>query len=62
MCCEHLICANCNGPVAEGRCTVCRGNRERMGHHDGGGLSASAMVALLIALTVAVGILTSTLR
>ena len=24
MSCEHLICAQCAGPVAEGRCPACR--------------------------------------
>jgi hypothetical protein len=63
MCCEHLICANCSAPVSEGRCNVCRGSRERMGHHDdGGGISVTAMAALLVALTIIVALLTSAVR
>jgi hypothetical protein len=63
MCCEHLICANCSGPVSEGGCNVCRGSRERMGHHDeGGGISVTAMAALIVALTIAVALLTSTMH
>ena len=63
MCCEHLICANCSGPVSEGRCNVCRGSRQQLGHHDeGGGMSATAMAALLIALTIAVAFLTTAIR
>ena len=54
MCCEHLICANCAGPVSEGRCNVCRASRERMGHHDNGGLSVSVMAALLLVMMMAV--------
>lgn len=52
MSCEHLVCAQCAGPVVEGRCPVCRAGRERV---HGGGLSfppqllaALALVALLL--------------
>ncbi len=27
MCCEHLICARCAGPVGEARCPSCRAAR-----------------------------------
>jgi len=27
MSCEHLVCANCSGPVAEARCPVCRASK-----------------------------------
>ncbi len=27
MCCEHLICARCTGPVVEARCPSCRAAR-----------------------------------
>jgi hypothetical protein len=27
MCCEHLICARCTGPVAQARCHSCRAAR-----------------------------------
>lgn len=27
---DRLVCANCAAPVAEGRCPVCRANRERL--------------------------------
>jgi hypothetical protein len=54
MSCEHLICAQCAGPVAEGRCPTCRIAREHV-HHSGHGLSlplllAAALVLLLLAL------------
>jgi hypothetical protein len=64
MCCEHLICANCSGPVSEGHCNVCRGSRQQMGHHEdnGGGLTVTAMAVLLIALTIAVALLTTAIR
>jgi len=61
MCCEHLICANCAGPVSEGRCSVCRGHREQM-HRQGGGLSFAATTAVLLTLLVAVAFLTTTIR
>ena len=62
MCCEHLVCASCQGPVSEGRCSVCRGARTQMGHHQGGGMSASAMAAILLVLMVAVAFLTTTMH
>ena len=34
---SDLVCANCAGPVSEGRCGVCRGQRAQM-HHETGGL------------------------
>ncbi|NUP49959.1 MAG: hypothetical protein HOW97_22000 [Catenulispora sp.] len=60
MCCEHLICANCAGPVSEGRCSVCRGHREQM--HRGGGVSASTLTAVFLTLLVAVAFLTTTMH
>lgn len=27
---DRLVCANCAAPVSEGRCRVCRANRERL--------------------------------
>ncbi|HTP17383.1 MAG TPA: hypothetical protein VMK13_16305 [Streptosporangiaceae bacterium] len=55
MSCEHLICAQCAGPVAEGRCATCRAARTHV-HHSGPGLSvplvlAALFVLLLLALT-----------
>jgi hypothetical protein len=54
MSCEHLVCAQCAGPVAEGRCQVCRVAREHV-HHSGHGpslplLLAAALVLVLLAL------------
>jgi hypothetical protein len=49
MCCEHLVCANCSGPVSEGRCAVCRHSREQFGHGSRGHLSPT-----LLALSIAV--------
>jgi hypothetical protein len=49
MSCEHLICAQCAGPVAEARCPVCRAARAQV-HHHGPGLSLPLVAAALVAL------------
>ncbi|MEV4334336.1 hypothetical protein AB0K02_28065 [Streptomyces sp. NPDC049597] len=48
---DRLVCANCAAPVAEGRCPVCRANRERL-QQEGpfGGMSPAMLLALLVAL------------
>jgi hypothetical protein len=33
MSCEHLICAQCAGPVVEGRCPACRQAKADVHHH-----------------------------
>ncbi|MDX6285730.1 MAG: hypothetical protein QOG53_1215 [Frankiales bacterium] len=33
MSCEHLICASCASPVAEGRCSACRASRAELHTH-----------------------------
>ena len=48
MSCEHLICAACAGPVAEGHCTVCQTARAHV-HHAGGGLRLPIIAVALIA-------------
>jgi hypothetical protein len=50
MSCEHLVCAQCAHPVIEGRCPLCRANRERMHNHGFAGLSPTLIVLLLVAL------------
>ncbi|MFF3321998.1 hypothetical protein [Streptomyces sp. NPDC002889] len=54
---DRLVCANCAGPVAEGRCHVCRANRERL-QQEGpfGGLSPMALLTLLVVLIAAVAL------
>ena len=56
MTCEHLVCANCNGRVSEGRCAVCRANRDRMRAEQGmfAALSPTMLIALLAALLAVV--------
>jgi hypothetical protein len=53
MSCEHLICAQCAGPVSEGRCPVCQAARARMHHHhSGAGLTVPLVAAVLLALVL----------
>ena len=53
MSCEHLVCANCAGPVVEGRCPVCRVSRAEVhGHHRTFGMSPQTIVAALLVLLV----------
>ncbi len=47
MSCEHLICAQCAGPVVEGRCAVCRTARAEV-HHTPNSLASPLVIAVLI--------------
>ncbi|GAA3117734.1 hypothetical protein GCM10010466_05920 [Planomonospora alba] len=47
MSCDDLVCARCAHPVAEGRCPLCRANRDRM-HQTGMGGLTPAMVSLVL--------------
>jgi len=49
--CEHLICAQCAGPVVEGRCPACRAARDHVHHHF------SASPQLILAAVFALGLL-----
>lgn len=49
MSCHNLVCAQCAHPVIEGRCALCRANRERLHGHGFAGLSP-ALIALLLAV------------
>ena len=52
MSCEHLICAQSTGPVAEARCPVCRAAKSDL-HHHGHGVSVQyAVLLLLLAIAV----------
>ncbi|MEV0252684.1 hypothetical protein ACH4D5_04345 [Streptomyces sp. NPDC018029] len=55
---DRLVCANCAAPVNEGRCPVCRANRERL-QQEGpfAGLNPAALIALLVVLIAAVVLL-----
>jgi hypothetical protein len=51
MSCEHLICAQCAGPVVEGRCPACRAARQHV-HHQHFSISPQLIGAALLALAV----------
>ncbi|MEV5608322.1 hypothetical protein [Streptomyces sp. NPDC052225] len=55
---DRLVCANCAAPVSEGRCPVCRANRERL-QQEGplSGVSPAALIALVAVLVAAVALL-----
>ena len=48
MSCEHLICAQCAGPVVEGRCPACRASRDHVHQHSGA--SPQLIIAAILAL------------
>jgi predicted RNA-binding protein with PUA domain len=48
MSCEHLICAQCAGPVVEGRCAACRQARAEV-HHTQPGLRVPLLIMVLVA-------------
>ena len=56
MSCEHLVCANCSGPVSEARCSVCRASRAEMhgplGHLTSYFVLMAGAVAVLLLLLV----------
>ena len=56
MSCEHLICAQCAGPVVEGRCPACRAARQEVHHHSLAGpqLIVAAILTLAFLLLLAV--------
>jgi hypothetical protein len=51
VCCDHLVCATCTQPVADGRCSVCRAARARL--HPSAGLPVSTYVLLATLLALA---------
>ncbi|MEU2898326.1 hypothetical protein ABZ690_21005 [Streptomyces sp. NPDC006967] len=56
---DRLVCANCAAPVSEGRCPVCRANRERLQQENNffAGLNPVTLIALLAVLIAAVALL-----
>ncbi|MFI5807805.1 hypothetical protein [Streptomyces sp. NPDC051561] len=55
---DRLVCANCAGPVAEGRCPTCRASRQRLEQQEGpfAQLNPAALVALLVILLAALAL------
>ncbi|CCK29693.1 hypothetical protein ACFVOK_06130 [Streptomyces sp. NPDC057798] len=55
---DRLVCANCAAPVNEGRCPVCRANRERLQQGNPlANLTPMTLIALLAVLIAAVALL-----
>jgi hypothetical protein len=55
--CEHLICAHCSGPVAEGRCQMCRAARADLHSHGSSwSLPTAVVLAALLTLLVALAL------
>ncbi|MFF5705378.1 hypothetical protein ACFY7H_23180 [Streptomyces sp. NPDC012794] len=54
---DRLVCANCAAPVSQGRCPVCRANRERL-QQEGpfAGMNPAALIALLVVLVAALAL------
>jgi len=46
--CEHLICAQCAGPVVEARCPACQAARAHVHHHSS--LTKPVILAALLAV------------
>ena len=51
MSCEHLICAQCAGPVVEGRCPACRASRQHV-HHPHSGASPQLIAAAIFVVSL----------
>ncbi|WP_406286237.1 hypothetical protein [Embleya sp. NBC_00896] len=45
---DRLVCANCAGLVAEGRCPTCRASRERLQRSGGPNPAMLVAIALLV--------------
>lgn len=56
---DRLVCANCAGPVREGRCPQCRAERARQDRESGpfSTLTPAALSGLLLLLLLAVALL-----
>lgn len=56
MSCDHLICAQCSHPVAEGRCPTCRAAREELHGHGPVVPPAVVLAALVLLFTLAMAL------
>jgi hypothetical protein len=48
MSCEHMVCASCAHPVAEGRCATCRASRSQLHQHGTPAYQVLVAAALLV--------------
>jgi hypothetical protein len=53
---DDLACANCSGPVSEGRCAVCRASRDQYGRGNGFYAPLWLVLAVLAALVCALAL------
>lgn len=51
---DDLVCANCSGPVSEGRCAVCRASRDQYGRGRNGLYAPLWLVLAVLAALVCV--------
>ena len=51
---DRLVCANCAAPISQGRCPVCRANRERL-QQEGpfSGLNPVTLIVFMVVLVAA---------
>jgi hypothetical protein len=49
---DDLVCANCAGPVSEGRCSVCRASRDQYGRGNSAFYTSLWMVLAVVAALV----------
>jgi hypothetical protein len=50
---EHLVCASCGHPVAEGRCDICRAARSQLAANRVSSYAVGVAVATLLLLVLA---------
>ncbi|MET9700094.1 hypothetical protein ABZY31_24705 [Streptomyces sp. NPDC006529] len=55
---DRLVCANCAAPVSQGRCPVCRANRERLQQEDRpfAHLNPMTLIVLMVVLVAALAL------
>ncbi|CAM5626850.1 hypothetical protein OG373_24275 [Streptomyces avidinii] len=55
---DRLVCANCAAPVSQGRCPVCRANRERLQQEGSpfSGLNPMTLIVLMVVLVAALAL------
>lgn len=54
---RDLVCANCNGPVSEGRCATCRESRRQLERSPWSPQVWSAFLVALVATVLALLVL-----
>ena len=60
MCCEHLVCASCAGPVVQAGCPVCRAARAQV-HRSAPAVNVALLAAVATALLAIAAVLSGRL-